>query len=184
MTPMLAYRFSGEDVAGWLLSEKFDGVRCILSGGKLWSRNGNEFRAPAWWMHNLPSGVVLDGELWIARGTGRRMAGVARRKTPVDAQWEQVRLLVFDAPEARCGFAERQKTVKESVYGFSGCRMIEQIPCLGRDHLEQMLDDVARIGGEGVVARRADSPYVYDRSMDFLKYKPRYRMSCRVPVFQ
>ena len=54
--------WSGEDVAGWWLSEKLDGWRCVWSGTEFLSRQGETFAVPSWYRQGLPY-QVLDGEL-------------------------------------------------------------------------------------------------------------------------
>src|SRR4051812_27960651 len=42
------------DPAGWLMSEKLDGVRAYWDGSRFWSRLGNLFHAPDWFVAGLP----------------------------------------------------------------------------------------------------------------------------------
>lgn len=50
------------DPAGWLMSEKLDGVRAYWDGKQFLSRQGNLYLAPEWFVAGLPD-VPLDGEL-------------------------------------------------------------------------------------------------------------------------
>lgn len=65
---MLAQNFDPDrdDPKGWLMSEKLDGVRCYWNGKTMYTRNGNPFYAPKWWVAKLPE-IALDGELWTER---------------------------------------------------------------------------------------------------------------------
>ena len=64
---LLAERWdNAQDLAGWWLSEKLDGVRAYWDGRQFLSRLGNLFHAPDWFVDGFPS-VPLDGELWIDR---------------------------------------------------------------------------------------------------------------------
>ena len=56
------------DPKGWLMSEKLDGVRCLWDGKKMYTRNGNSFYPPDYFLKSLPSDLALDGELWTKRG--------------------------------------------------------------------------------------------------------------------
>lgn len=47
--------YSGQRIAGWLVQEKFNGLRCLWTGTQLVSRNGERFNAPAWFTAGLPS---------------------------------------------------------------------------------------------------------------------------------
>jgi hypothetical protein len=62
--PMLAKTFNHQqNVKGWLMSEKLDGVRAIWSGTRLFSRNGNQFFAPAWNGIVFKIGTGMSGAL-------------------------------------------------------------------------------------------------------------------------
>ena len=65
---MLAHNYDPEkhDPAGWLMSEKLDGVRCYWNGTTMYTRNGNPFYAPDEFKKKLPK-MALYGELWTNR---------------------------------------------------------------------------------------------------------------------
>jgi DNA ligase 1 len=54
------------DPTGWYGSEKMDGVRAVWSGSTFYSRNGNEFFPPSFFVKNFPKST-LDGELFTKR---------------------------------------------------------------------------------------------------------------------
>lgn len=111
----------GEDIGGWYLSEKIDGMRAFWDGGVsrghtidmvpwanlgqgdeavstgLWSRYGNPINAPDWFLNELPC-CPLDGELNIGRGEFQATMSACRKKVPVDAEWQRVRFSVFSSP--------------------------------------------------------------------------------------
>src|SRR4051812_18594085 len=57
-----------QDLNGWWLSEKMDGVRAYWNGEKLIAKQGKKIDCPNWFTEGLPSGIKLDGELWLGRG--------------------------------------------------------------------------------------------------------------------
>ena len=57
----------GTDPTGWLLSEKYDGVRGYWDGRQMWSRGGVLIRLSDALRAALPP-FALDGELWAGRG--------------------------------------------------------------------------------------------------------------------
>ena len=59
--------YKGQNVGGWLVSEKLDGVRAYWNGRNLLSRNGKILAAPEGWNAHFPH-FALDGELYTARG--------------------------------------------------------------------------------------------------------------------
>jgi DNA ligase-1 len=94
------------DPAGWLVSEKLDGVRAAWDGTQLRFRSGRPVAAPAWFVARLPR-TPLDGELWLGRGRFDELSGLVRRGEPDDAAWREVRYMVFELPGAPGSFAER-----------------------------------------------------------------------------
>ena len=59
--------YKGQNVGGWLASEKLDGVRAYWDGRNLLSRNGKIIATPGGWSAHFPP-FALDGELYTARG--------------------------------------------------------------------------------------------------------------------
>ncbi len=171
MEPMLSETYTGEDVAGWWMSEKFDGVRAVWTGRELLSRNGNAINAPDWFVSALPPGVALDGELWMGRGRFRECVGAVRRKHPRDEQWRRIRFMVFDAPYAPGGFEKRLAAAREAVCGCSVASVAPQSKVRDRDHMEQECASIMCCGAEGVVLREPGSAYDQFRSPAMLKYK-------------
>lgn len=120
-------------IAGWYLSEKYDGQRCFWDGGisqgkwkadipwantlkderyvipqkctGLWSRYGNVIHAPLWFIEKLPLGVMLDGELYIDRGQFQRTRKIISTIEPGPG-WKDIRFLVFDNPAPQLIFQD------------------------------------------------------------------------------
>lgn len=171
MDVLLAKGYSGQNPTGWLMSEKLDGVRAVWTGSEFLSRNGKSFSAPVWFARQLPD-VCLDGELWIARGVFQKLVGVVRKKTPVDADWEQVRFCVFDAPSADGGFESRLDFCRSALEGCAVAEVVEHLVCCGKSHLDEVFSSLVSRGAEGVMLRKPGSAYVGKRSDVLLKYKP------------
>src|SRR5829696_5472341 len=76
-----------QDLAGWWMSEKLDGVRAYWDGRRLISRLGNTFHAPDWFLEGFPESP-LDGELWIGRKQFQRTVGIVRRQDRSD-HWKE-----------------------------------------------------------------------------------------------
>ena len=161
------------DVALYLVSEKLDGVRAFWDGQTLRTRNGNPIQAPAWFVAAFPA-QALDGELWIGRGQFEKLSGVVRRQTPDDAQWRQVRYLVFELPQAPGTFRERDLALRAltSRLALPWLQAVEQFELATRPALDSKLEQVLRSDGEGLMLHRADAAYVTGRSDVLLKLKP------------
>src|SRR5580704_5832962 len=87
---LLAESWDGSaDPAGWLMSEKLDGVRAYWDGKQFISRQGNLYHAPVWFCAGLPS-LPLDGELWLGRKAFQRTVSIVRRQDQSD-HWKQIR---------------------------------------------------------------------------------------------
>lgn len=163
---------AGVDVTRYWVSEKFDGVRAQWDGRTLRFRGGGLVPAPPWFTENFPP-LPLDGELWIARGQFDALSGTVRRIEPVDAEWRQVRYLVFELPGAAGDFSQRVRQMRTIVElaAVPWLQAVEQTRVADRAELMKRLDAVVQGGGEGLMLHRADAPTLAGRSDALLKLK-------------
>jgi len=162
------------DVARYLVSEKFDGVRAHWDGQTLRFRSGRVVPAPGWFTERLPR-RPLDGELWLGRGRFEALSGLVRREGGGDdAAWREVKYLIFELPGADAGFAQRVEEIRRLVYatGWPQLVAVEHTRVASRAELQRRLDEVVRAGGEGLMLHRADAPYETGRSDTLIKLKP------------
>ena len=171
--PLLAKVYKQENVSEWWVSEKLDGVRAIWNGEKLHFRSGKLISAPDWFTENFPE-QLMDGELWMGRGTFEKLSGIVRKIQPNHNDWRQVRYMLFELPEHPGTFTRRvRKMVKlTETLKISWLQPIPQIRLNSEDALLNMLDEIVTKGGEGLMLHRADSLYHSGRSDDLLKLKP------------
>jgi len=171
--PLLAKVYKQENVSEWWVSEKQDGVRVIWSGEKLHFRSGKLISVPDWFTENFPE-QLMDGELWMGRGTFEKLSGIVRNIQPNHNDWRQVRYMLFELPEHPGTFTRRvRKMVKlTETLKISWLQPIPQIRLNSEDALLNMLDEIVTKGGEGLILHRADSLYHSGRSDDLLKLKP------------
>lgn len=173
--PMLATRLNAgiDDLAGYLVSEKLDGVRARWDGQRLLTRNGDAIDAPAWFTADWPS-QPMDGELWIGRGEFQRISDLVRALRRDDSQWRRVRLMTFDLPADGGSFGRRSARLRSLVLAADAptLAVIAQTPIQGRAALDARLKAVVALGGEGLMLHRADARYHAGRSDDLLKFKP------------
>lgn len=160
------------DVARYLASEKLDGVRAYWDGKQLVSRSGNVFNSPAWFVAALPA-RKLDGELWLGRRRFEEMSGIARRDVPLDADWKQVRYMLFELPGAEGTFAQRVNRLNEIVAqaNVPWVQVVAQHRLTDHKALMKRLGEVVKAGGEGLMLHRADALYETGRSETLLKVK-------------
>lgn len=156
--------WSGEDLTGWLATEKMDGCRAYWDGATLWSRGGIAVDIPTHWAKQLPS-TSLDCELYDGVDGLYRCADAIKygRFLP------SMRLVVFDAPDMPGGWLERMQRVPQLVRDISFCRLLEMTLCKSTAHAFEMMRGVQSVGGEGLMISTADLRYVPGRSDDLLK---------------
>jgi len=173
LKPMLAKPYTGQNIKGWLMSEKLDGVRAVWNGSELLSRNGNKFFAPDWFFNQLPAGIILDGELFIGRGCFQQTVSIVRKKKPIDIEWQTIRYCVFDAPEATGGFAARLTFAEDIIKNrkIKIAEVVNHVPCRNEAHLREFSAALCAEGAEGVMLRKSDSCYEQKRSGNLLKFK-------------
>ena len=159
---LLANSWSGEDLSGFFLSEKLDGIRAFWTGKELLSRNGNKYYAPTWFLAGLPVNEPLDGELWMARKSFQTTSGIVRRQDG-SGDWNKIKYLVFDAPDQKTPFEQRMKHLYELALPKTA-EVLTQIQCKGLVHLKEEIARVESLGGEGLMAREPGSFYEVGRS--------------------
>ena len=172
--PLLLANAYREDVAldRYWVSEKLDGVRAYWDGERLRSRKGNPINAPPWFVAHFPR-VPLDGELWMGRGAFERLSGAVRRQRPDDAQWREIRFMVFDLPSSPATFDRRLQRLREMFETVASpyVALVEQFRVAGRAELMERLERVVAGGGEGLMLHKGSSLYAAGRSDDLLKLK-------------
>ena len=163
----------GIDPAPYLVSEKYDGVRGAWDGRVLRFRSGRPVQAPAWFTARLP-GVPLDGELWLGRGRFDALSGLVRKELPVDAEWHQVRYMVFELPGAPGDFEARARRIAEitAQAAWPELMAVAHTPVADRAALQRRLASTVAQGGEGLVLHLASAIYHTGRSDVMLKLKP------------
>ena len=160
------------DPAGWLVSEKLDGVRAYWDGQQLWFRSGLPVAAPAWFTAALPA-VPLDGELWLGRGRFEGLVSAVRKQRPVDAEWRAVRFMAFELPGGSGPFEQRARQIEQLVQQHPQAPLaaVAQRTVATREALQAQLSDTVARGGEGLMLHRADAPFVSGRTALLLKLK-------------
>lgn len=167
----------------WLMSEKFDGVRCICKNGKLFTRTGKAINAPSFFTSGLKNNVIYDGEIFGGYGNFDKTSGICRKKTPVTAEWKKLTYEIFDVVDTRFSRKayKRQEMLTQAVRKNSKYHnVVKQIRCKGKDHLFAFLKEVEKRGGEGIMLRDDMSYYEHKRSRSLLKVKSFKDIDARV----
>jgi len=169
---MLPQADDGEgDISGWWMSEKLDGVRGTWDGHRLWSKNGRLFQPPVAFVAGLPA-FALEGELWGGRGTFEATASIVQKAQPHDG-WLQLQFAIFDVPAATGPFTERIARAQAwfAAHPSSYAFVIPQLPVRDRIQLQQELQRVEALGGEGLIIRNPQALYIAGRSPEIRKVK-------------
>ena len=171
----------------WLLERKFDGERCVArkDGGdvRLESRTAKDLTDTYPEVRAAVAGqrdreLLLDGEVVAYDGAQTSFSRLQRRLGVANPSAE----LVAAYPIAFCVFAlleldgddlrgrpllERRARLTEAVRPSAGLQLSEA----WRDDSQQRFARACRSGWEGLIAKRAQAPYVPGRSRDWLKLK-------------
>ncbi|OAM29060.1 DNA ligase [Eikenella longinqua] len=175
---ILAKEYSGQNIAGWAMSEKLDGVRAYWDGQKLISRQGHPFSPPAGFTRDFPP-FPLDGELYSRHGAFEQISATVRRS---GSDWSGIKLHVFDAPQAPGNLYQRLELVRRhlAAHPRANIALIPQTPARNIEHARQFLRQIENQGGEGVMLRNPDTPYQGGRSSNLLKLKSAHDAECTV----
>ncbi len=175
----------GRSPQGFLISEKFDGVRAVWDGKSLRFRSGRMIAAPVWFLAALPS-LPLDGELWMGRGQFDRVSGAVRKTVPDDAEWRSLKYLVFDAWGRPEPFAQRVGLLAQAIASanLSWLQAVSHSTLEDAAALQVRLHEVVGQGGEGLVLHRADAVWQSGRSDALFKLKPQPDEEGRVLGYQ
>ncbi len=189
--PMLAETaekaFTRDD---WVFELKLDGYRLIASKSKgealLLTRNGNDYTAVfpeiARAIKALPiDEFIIDGEVVCLDGDGKpsfaRLQRRGRLQSDIDIRRAAVELpatfyafdlLAVDDLDVRpLPLVTRKELLAQAVPSLGPVRLLEHIDREG----EAFLDQVEKLGLEGIIAKKADAPYRPGRTSHWLKIK-------------
>jgi bifunctional non-homologous end joining protein LigD len=188
LKPMLAMPGKPFTDPRWVFELKYDGYRLFaekLAGEtKLYSRAGHDFTTTfpdiAEIVAALPfEQFLIDGEIVVLdarglpsfallqkRGRLTRRADVARAALELPASICAFDLLAFDGFDLRALPLVERKAALRALLPIAGAmRYSEHILSQG----EAMFAEAERLGLEGIVGKRAASPYVSKRSADWVK---------------
>lgn len=182
--PMLAKNYKNQDVQGWYMSEKLDGVRCIWDGEHFYSRNGNRFYAPDWFYNGMPDNVVLDGELYQGLGRFQETCGIVRRH---DDDWHDVKFMVFDLITIGIKFADRLTMLylndNNGIFP-NHVQILDHYKINDQNTFDDFRFDIIQKNGEGVILKNPESLYQNKRSNDLLKVKTFHSDECTLVEYQ
>jgi DNA ligase D-like protein (predicted ligase) len=168
-------RFSDPE---WIYERKLDGIRCLAFKGDanvdLRSRNdlslNGRFPEIAEALEADPaSNLVVDGEVVAFDGAQTSFARLQQRgERPTPVFFYVFDLLRADGEDVTAlPLRERKARLKRTLQFDDPIRWTTH---RNRDG-EAFYEEACRKGWEGLIAKRADSPYTHGRSRDWLKFK-------------
>ncbi len=162
----------------WIFERKLDGIRCVairsgehvrmLSRNDL-SLNGRYPEIAAALEIERCERFAVDGEIVAFDGSRTSFARLAQRgRHPVPVFYYVFDLLWVDGCDVRpLPLRSRKRLLRAALTFADGVRLTPHRNETG----EEWFQEACRKGWEGLIAKRADSPYVTTRSRDWLKFK-------------
>ncbi len=173
---LLLETYDDQNITGWVMSEKLDGIRAYWDGKNLISRGGKIIHAPNWFIKGYPP-FEIDGELWSKQKDFENISSIVRDKVPSE-QWHDITHYIFEVPNAKGNLFQRLKKVKP--YENSHLKLLDQITLKDKKHLQLFLKEIEADGGEGVVVRDPNVPYIAKRTSKALKVKTFHDAECQI----
>ena len=170
-----------KDVSQYWASEKLDGIRALWNGKFLHTRSGKRIYAPHWFSKSLPK-IALDGELWAGRGLFHVVQRTVLDKVPSDSAWRNIFFVVFDLPNKPGNYKIRYEELNNilNIKNQTHIIPIQQKALKSDGDLMAFLSQIENLGGEGVMLRDLNSPYLSGRNNSLLKLKSYRDQEARV----
>lgn len=187
--PMLAKSFNkpGQDVMNLkdgkhikfpcYYQPKLDGVRCTVHNGIMSSRQGKYFTSMPHIekvLGDIPSNIVLDGELYIHGEEFQELVGAIKRDDPsaesLKIQYHVYDLYDMEYPDST--FAKRQILMEKFVTECDIIKPVETTKLEDKFDVHNTITRYMKLGYEGIMLRNILGKYKVDgRSADLQKVK-------------
>lgn len=169
-----------ENAQNYLYSEKLDGIRAYWDGEALYSRGGKRLSPPSFFTQNFPP-FAIEGELWSKRGDFEGIASIVKSsKNPKN--WEKLKFYIFEVPCQKGGILQRLEVLESylSTHPAPFIQIIPQLQVSDSKELMQKLDEITKLGGEGLVLRDKNESYYTGRSKKAMKLKAYLDRECKI----
>ncbi|MFD1805673.1 DNA ligase [Pasteurella oralis] len=176
---MLVNEYKNQNVNGWVMSEKLDGIRGYWDGQQLYTRQGIILSVPDYFIQHFPP-FAIDGELFSQRNQFEHISSIVRSQQ--DNGWHKLKLYVFDVPNAQGNLFERLAVLRQYLNQHPSpyIEIITQIPIQNTQHIQTFLKQVEQRQGEGIVLRNPLALYGRKYSSQILKLKIVQQEECKV----
>jgi bifunctional non-homologous end joining protein LigD len=165
----------------WIHEYKYDGYRLLLAVGDgvatAWTRNGKDwsdkFNALVKAAAKLPAGCLIDGEAVALDDDGRPRFQLLQ-STLKDQKGANLAFYAFDLLVDRGEDIRKLPNIQRKERLAALLKGVPP-PILFGDHVigrgEELFREVCRMGGEGIISKKAGAPYRGTRTRDWLKIK-------------
>ncbi len=175
--PMLAHDYNKRGKSAKFpcyVQPKLDGVRAVGQNG-LFSRARKPFAHLDHIVNELPSDIILDGELYTNKLTFQEIVGLVKKETlsSEDAKKQlQIKYYVYDIISDK-PYAERNRDLLDlfHTHAFEHLVLVQTETCQSESHMKEMHAKYVSDGYEGIMLRSPSGLYKNGRSVDLLKYK-------------
>eukprot|EP00026_Physarum_polycephalum_P002177 Phypoly_transcript_02182.p1 GENE.Phypoly_transcript_02182~~Phypoly_transcript_02182.p1 ORF type:complete len:962 (+),score=179.47 Phypoly_transcript_02182:307-2886(+) len=179
--PMFALHMpqkSSFDPTNWWIFEKYDGMRGVWSPQTraMYSRWGTHLQIPQYISDVLPNMCWLDGEIWFGRERNTRHKATKISNSPAlhFVEWKNFKFVVFDSPfpHGKLPYKERYAFLlsifpKDLGFTFLAPHQL----CTGKEFLASVFYQIRAKGGEGIILRDPEAPYVSGYSRFLFKHR-------------
>ena len=181
--PMLAHDYNkrGKSITFPCFAQrKYDGTRCVAIPSKgLFSRNRKKYPHLDHILGELtriPSGIILDGELYSDTLTFQEIVGLVKRETlkTGDAEKQlQIKFHVYDIIHPTMPYEQRYANLQVlfAKYKLKHCVLVKSDMCESEDKMKELHAKYVADGYEGIMLRNRNGLYKNSRSADLQKYK-------------
>lgn len=162
----------------WYCQRKYNGIRCIVCQGKVFSRKLKSYNIPHI-VDKLPKEIMFDGELYIHGEPLQNLSSIVRGDDA--AAKLQLKFIIFDFYDpVRPKLIYEDRLAELNKLDLKNPLYLAPTDWLGepnRKKMEVFYKKYLIEGYEGIILRRADAPYLpafHGRATDVvLKHKPK-----------
>jgi hypothetical protein len=181
--PMLAHDYNkrGKSIKfPCFVQRKYDGTRCVGIPGKgLFSRNRKSYphmNHIVAEINKLPTGIILDGELYSDTLTFQEIVGLVKRETLKKGDEErqlQIKLHIYDIINYTMPYEQRYANLQMlfNKYKFKHLQLVKTDICETEEKMKELHAQYVAEGFEGIMLRNKQGLYKNVRSPDLQKYK-------------
>jgi len=162
--------YNNFDPTGWLISEKYDGVRVYWNGkGNLFSSRLLPIRLPKRISDLFPN-YPFEGELWC----GYESSNISQNLLISNAdelKWDEIKIMVYDTPlETNVTYEKRLEILKNYISpDHKILKLVDYKKCFSKEDFDIYYKSILNKGGEGLILRKPSSFYFQQNTLFFKK---------------